>query len=405
MAYYYIRSLIHRPAVGSTLGPKSSSSVISLAESSKHIIQIVQLLEERSMSFSFCLNRNEMLTLCGLSLLYQGLDLKQEGKLMQDSQRLVVVVIRYLEKANAPGAADFKRLAASLLNVEPQFKGSNAVHTQSTAKSTKSTPSPPVSRKQLQPQLYRHASASMSESDILSQQEKLRRATLPDIAMQSQGSQRYGRTSIDSMRSESPMSKRESRGSAPQLPTMLKSQVAKNPNPPNLDYLSLSNTPANSQPQSPAQSRPRQHAPNSNNQMFPTSAFNAPKSSTATPSEWEVLLGSYDDRHLYDAIYGGGPTPALAMTDTSSSNYGAWSPDSWDYTTIGLSDYTTNSAAPQSVLSFSEESLSSGEDLTASDLGLSGIHQDYKPQDLSGTVSSADGYGYLLDNFEGAFNL
>jgi hypothetical protein len=405
MAYYYIRSLIHRPAVGSTLGPKSSSSVISLANSSKHIIQIVQLLEERNMSFSFCLNKNEMLTLCGLSLLYQGLDLKQEGKLMQDGQRLVVVVIRYLEKANAPGAADFKRLAASLLNVESQFKCSNAIHAHTTAKSTKSTPSPPVSRKQLQPQLYRHASASMSESDILSQQETLRRATLPNIAMQSQDIQRYGRTSIDSMRSESPMVKRESRGSAPQLPTMLKSQVTKNPKPPNLDYLSLSNTPANSQPQSPSQPRPRQQTQTSNNQVFLTSAYNAPKTSTATPSEWEVLLGSYDDRHLYDAIYGGGPTPALALTDTSSSNYGAWSPDSWDYTTIGPSDYNNNAAPPQSVLSFSEESLSSGEDLTASDLGLSGIHHDYKPQRLSGTVSSADGYGYLLDGFEGAFNL
>ena len=44
-------------------------------------------------------------------------------------------------------------------------------------------------------------------------------------------------------------------------------------------------------------------------------------------------------------------------------------------------------AAPaQSVLSVSEESLSSGEDLTASDLGLPSIHHDYKPQGSSGTV-------------------
>lgn len=404
LAYYYIRSLIHRPAVGSSLGPKSSPSVISLAKSSKHIIQIVQLLEERSMSFSFCLNKNEMLTLCGLSLLYQGIDLKQEGKLMQDSQRLVVVVIRYLQKANAAGAADFKRLAASMLNAEPQSKGSNPGNT-STAKILKSIPSPSGSRKQLQPQLYRHQSASMSESDILLQQEKLRRATLPNIAMHSQDTQHYVPASIDSIRSESPTSKRESRGSAPQLPTMVKSHISKNPQPPNLDYLSLSNTPATSAPQSPDQSRPRHSIQNPNSQIYPNPASSAPKSSTATPSEWEVLLGSYDDRHLYDAIYGGGPTPALALTDTSSSNYGAWSPDSWDYTTIGLNDFTNNSAPPQSVLSFSEESLSSGEDLAASDLGLPGIHHDYKPHGIPGTAASADGYGYLLDGFEGAFNL
>ena len=56
------------------------------------------------MSFSFCINRNEVLTLCGLSLLYQGLDLKQEGKLMKDGQRLVCTVVKCLDKAKAPGA-------------------------------------------------------------------------------------------------------------------------------------------------------------------------------------------------------------------------------------------------------------------------------------------------------------
>jgi hypothetical protein len=127
--------LIHRPAIGSSLGHKTSSSIISLADSSKHIIQIIQLLEERSMSFSFCLNKNEMLTLCGLSLLYQGLDLKQEGKLMQDGQRLVRIVIRYLEKADAPGAADFKRLALSMINADSQSK-------QPTTRSTNSMPAP-----------------------------------------------------------------------------------------------------------------------------------------------------------------------------------------------------------------------------------------------------------------------
>jgi len=239
----------------------------------------------------------------------------------------------------------------------------------------------------------------MSESDVLSQQEKLRRATLPNIAMQSQESRIYGRTSMDSIRSTPPMTKRDSRGSAPQLPTMMKPHTPKVSKTSNLDYLSLSNTPEGSKPQSPIQSRSRQSRPMSNNQVFPTSAYNAPKTLTATPTEWEVLLGSYDDRHLYDAIYGGGPTPALASTDTGSSKYGAWSPESWDYTTIGLDDYSNNAGAPQSVLSFSEESLSSGEDLTSSDLGF---HHDQK-HGLLGTVSTS--YDYILDGFEGSFNL
>lgn len=356
------------------------------------------------MSFSFCLNKNEMLTLCGLSLLYQGLDLKQEGKLMQDGQRLVIAVIKYLEKSKAPGAADFKRLAASMIKLDVQPKTSNGrENTMPAPTSTKSTPSPSATRKQLQPQLYRHASATMSESDLLSQQEKLRRATLPSIAMHSPEIRQYGRTSMDSARSESPVCKREYRSSASQLPTMLKPQVNKAPKPPNLDYLSLSNTPLSSQPQSPAQRRSTPLTQTSHGSMCPTSTYSGPKP-TANPTEWEVLLGSFDDRHLYDAIYGGGPAPALSMNDTTTSNYGAWSPDSWDYTSISMGDFA-NTAPDQSVLSFSEESLSSGEELSPNDLGFPGTNRDYKLPILPGNVSSNDGYGYLLDSLDGTFGL
>jgi hypothetical protein len=384
--------------------------VISLADSSKHIIQIVQLLEERNMSFSFCVNKNEMLTLCGLSLLYQGLDLKQEGKLMQDGQRLVAVVIKYLEKANAPGAADFKKLAGSMINLDPQSKNGPARSPNSMAapKSTKSTPSPSVAKQQLRPQIYRNGSATMSETDLLSQQEKLRRATLPSIAMNRQDHYSpHGRTSLDSTRSESPMSKRDYRGSVPQLPSMLKPRVLKNDKPPNLDYLSLNNTPVPSQPQSPIQNRAQQPSQISQNPMYSSNYSNSnstsnTKTSTGTPSEWEVLLGSLDggQTNLYDAIYGG---PALSLADTTSSNYGDWSPDSWDMTSLTMNDFSSAPGAARSVLSFSEESLSSGEDLSASELSMGSRHQDYRHSLMPGSISS--GESYLLDTLDGTFGL
>jgi hypothetical protein len=382
------------------LGNKSSPSVISLADSSKHLIQIVQLLEERSMSFSFCLNKNEMLTLCGLSLLYQGLDLKQEGKLMQESQRLVVVVIKLLQKANAPGAKDFRGLASSMINLESK-SASNRSPSMQAPTSTKSTPSPSFSKQQLRPQLYRQGSASMSENNLLAQQEKLRRSTLPNIAMQRNEYMPYGRSSLDSTRSESPISKREYRlQSAPQLPTTLKPRV-KDLKPPNLDYLSLNNTPVSSQPQSPVQSRSTH--PTSNNchtPIFPTSAYSNPKTSTVTPTEWEALLGSLDggQTNLYDAIYGG---PALSLTETTPSTYNDWSPESgWDMTSLTMNDFTAT--APRSVLSFSEESLSSGEDLSTSDLGLGGRQQDYRQLLQPGSTGVE---GYLLDGLDGNFGL
>lgn len=404
LAYYYIRTLIHRPAVGSTLGNKSSPSVISLADSSKHIIQIVQLLEERSMSFSFCLNKNEMLTLCGLSLLYQGLDLKQEGKLMQDGQRLVVSVIRLLEKAKAPGAADFKKLAASMINLDPQTRASPArsiksPNSMAAPASVKSTPSPPLARQQIRPQIYRHGSATMSETDLLSQQEKIRRATVPNIMQRRDYA--HGRTSTESTRSESPISKRDFRQSIQPLPTMLKPRTVKHEKPPNLDYLSLSNTPVPSQPQSPAQSRSQQSMPNNHASMYQSNPYSTTKASGVSASEWEVLLGSLDggQTNLYDAIYGG---PALSLTDNSSSNYGDWSPDSqWDMTSFNMNDFGTGPGGARSVLSFSEESLSSGEDLSANDLGMGGRPLDYRQALLPGTGSDS----YLLEGLDATFGL
>ena len=50
---------------------------------------------------------------------------------MQDGQRLVVVVTEYLEKAKAPGAADFQRLAASLLIVGPTVESLDCCHRKS----------------------------------------------------------------------------------------------------------------------------------------------------------------------------------------------------------------------------------------------------------------------------------
>jgi len=356
------------------------------------------------MSFSFCLNKNEMLTLCGLSLLYQGLDLKQEGKLMQDGQRLIVSVIHFLEKSRAPGAADFKKLAASMINLDPQSRVSpgRSPNSMAAPASGKSTPSPPMAKQQIRPQIYRHGSATMSETDLLSQQEKLRRATVPSI-MHRQDYNPHGRTSTDSTRSESPTSKRDFRSPAQQLPTMLKPRTLKNEKPPNLDYLSLSNTPVQSQPQSPVQSRTQQQQPVPNNHtpMYQHNPYSTTKTSSVSPSEWEVLLGSLDggQTNLYDAIYGG---PALSLTDNSSSNYGDWSPDSqWDMTSFTMNDFSSAPGAARSVLSFSEESLSSGEDLSASDLGLGGRPLDYRQVLLPGSGSD----GYLLEGLDATFGL
>lgn len=69
------------------------------------------------MHFAFCINKNDLLLLCGFGLLFQCLDLDSMGKLMQDSQRLIRGVIALLEGNQAIGAADFNKLACALTNL------------------------------------------------------------------------------------------------------------------------------------------------------------------------------------------------------------------------------------------------------------------------------------------------
>ncbi|KAF7874049.1 hypothetical protein EAF04_002721 [Stromatinia cepivora] len=390
LAYYYIRSLIHRPAVGSTLGTKASPSIISLADSSKHLIQITQLLEERNMTFSFCLNRNTMLTLCGLSLLYQGLDLKQEGKLMQESQRLVITVIRFLEKANASGATDLKKLASSLNYLDSQNlydKTKSAFLRTSSAMSAPKVTKPTTAlslgpRKKNQPHPYKHISASMSENDILAQQEKLRRATLPNIFNHtSQNQTSSARSSYEGTRKDSPMTKRENRSSLSQLSSLSKPRYNTGSKPPNLDYLSLNNTPISSQQSSPTISRT---APPGSNSHNPHLMYTKTDNQLNELSSLGLLLGSLENgqSNIHSAIYGG-PAPSLPETNqtnqtaSSNSTYGDWSSYSiWDdMTSSNQHDSSSGSGPAQSVFSFSGESHSSGEELSTSDIGMGGnIH-------------------------------
>jgi len=113
-----------------------------------------------------------------------------------------------------------------------------------------------------------------------------------------------------------------------------------------------------------------------------------------------------DDRNLYDAIYGGGPGSAQLSTDTNRSNYGSWSPDSWEHTSVlPIGNDFMNA---QSVLSLSEESLSSGgEEVSVTEAGQrpDPAHYDYKDPFMSGNAMPDDGYGYLYDGSDGNFNV
>ena len=119
LAYHYTRVLIHRPVVRtSEAGINSSSSFLAMAESSKHIIQIIQLLSERKLGFSFCLDKSYLLVISGFTILYGAVHYQQKGSLAKESEKLVSGAVHELERAGYSRVDAFRKVAETIVHVE-----------------------------------------------------------------------------------------------------------------------------------------------------------------------------------------------------------------------------------------------------------------------------------------------
>ena len=397
------------------------------------------------MSFSFCLNKADTLVLCGMALLFQAMDLKQDSKMLRDNEKLVNAAIKAVDKAKAPGCFDFKRVAGVLITVdEPAPQSLPTPPGQSPDTCLAAPPAhrtSPATADKAHPTLGRHIAASMSETDLLLQQEKLRRMTMSQhhqlqqtradqLSPRSQHHQQQqtradqlsprSRGSFDSPRLTAlPLSQRDhrlsfSQAQAAQAAMLARLSTSPNPNTKQtLDYLNIDVHLDAPQPPSPAQMRHQHHMHPAHHHQHhhPASVAHAQQSqlyaqlqkgSTSTSTaDWEALLGSLDSGQLnvYDAIYGG-PGHALAeqtqqqqshqqqqrATPTSIS---AWSPDSWDLTGFNLGDFGSGAGSEQhSVVSLSEDGLSSGDEL----VGSVGSGMEYAGG-MHLPVGAGEGYG------------
>ncbi|KAL4940696.1 hypothetical protein BDV06DRAFT_196123 [Aspergillus oleicola] len=122
LVYYLIRSLIHRPAVCFGEDHIRSPSVLAVADSGKHIIQILQLLDERRLCLSVSINRRELISSAGLGLLWQNIGLKRDSKLVKESQKVLTAVIDQLELESSTAAAEFSTLASVLVSLPTPAK-------------------------------------------------------------------------------------------------------------------------------------------------------------------------------------------------------------------------------------------------------------------------------------------
>jgi len=401
--------------VGSSLGAKSSPSVVILADASKHIIQIIQLLDERRMSFSFCLNRNEVLILSGFGLLFQGLELNRQGKLIKDNQRLVCSVIELLERASAPGAAEFKKVACSMLSIDGVAKENSQSTLALQPKPVAPMPAPRETTKSARKQLQAIASRFSFGGNRMAKQEQnvTRRATVPPTgativpafarnnSQLSASSARSEPAMVHAARQHTVCPPAPARGDSVlvqgprQRPTAHREppiRLAATMDGPNLDYLPFGNDPVPADPMA-------QRTDNLN----------------VSTTEWERLLGSLDSgqSNIYDGIYGGsaaGSAADMLSTNHATSFDGGTSlvrsPDAaWSdqYVNLGLGPV-------RSVLSISEESLTSGsgsgsgEDRSSSsgDLGLgAGGTKEYRGI----MIPHGDGGFGGLEGLDGNFGL
>jgi hypothetical protein len=118
LVYYFIRSLIHRPAVCFAEEHTRSPSVLAISDSAKHIIQILELLDERRLCLSVSINRRELVFFSGLGLLWQSMSLKRDSKLAKENQKLLSAVLEQLQPESSSAATEFRTLASTLVSLD-----------------------------------------------------------------------------------------------------------------------------------------------------------------------------------------------------------------------------------------------------------------------------------------------
>jgi hypothetical protein len=97
-----------------------------MSDSAKHIIQILELLDERRLCLSLSINRKELMFFSGLGLLWQMLDVKRDSKLAKETQKMIGTAMGQLQTEYTLAAAEFDALASTLVTLDDSRRPSSA---------------------------------------------------------------------------------------------------------------------------------------------------------------------------------------------------------------------------------------------------------------------------------------
>ena len=287
------------------------------------------------MSFSFCLNENELLLLAGFGLLFQGLSLDRRGRLIQDSQRLMRSVVEILERNAATGAAEFKRVACEMISVERIQKGArDSDDTAGRRKSEGSMCTPKESTKSARKLQNIASRFSTGNAPVVKRESSSgRRFTAPDLpkGQPSCYDMSNSQNNVSSVVSDSlpqyEYSRRTTNSESARQNLFIK--------PLNLDYLSF-----NDPTLSP-------------NDMSPGSSHQYTTPDLATPQMQPPLDSLFPSDDVFSSYVS--PPPS---TDVG------WYSDTWAL----HSGAGSQADASQDRVSFSEEDITSGEELSSCDM-------------------------------------
>ncbi len=317
------------------------------------------------MSFSFCLNKNEILLLAGFGLLFLGLDLNRKGKLIQDSQRLISSAIEILERNGAAGTTEFKKLACAMINVDRGSRFSQVMKTEvrSRRKSDTSMAAPKTVPRSARKQLQAIASRFSNSSRTIKQEnsKNSRRSRASGTASNSLFFDRNeSMNSVSSVVSD-PTSQH---GYLNAVTKFTPPRQIASPEQPSLEFLAFSQG------------------------MMPYSTV----TSETRSKEFDIehiagfLATQQPNGPPCDNVFHSSPEVISTYISPSSSTYD-WSSEIWAMP----SGLNSNTASAQSVLSFSEEDVTSGEELSSCDARA----------DFQGILMpNVEGYG-RLEGFEG----
>ncbi|KIX05432.1 uncharacterized protein Z518_06304 [Rhinocladiella mackenziei CBS 650.93] len=342
LAYFYTRSLIHRPLLCHGSGSAASAAGIVLATAGKHVLQILDLLLERCMNYAFPLNKTHLLLSSGFSILWQSLDLEDDSKLVKDNQKSLTLLANMLQNDNSIAALEFQKIATCFIALEGRIASTpKSVDTGNSPQGSGSAmPAPSeVKSKSARKQLQAIASRWSSFSNKGKPENTTRRATVSQTGNASFSPAHRAASTVSLTSTRSAPVKAVKSSSLNRVNT---ARTIDNPAI-NLDYLPLDGD---------SQTR------TSSSTMLPPKKQQTP---TLTEPSWERLLNNFDSNNpgIYQDMTANGHTLYQAPSKE-------WTPEVWHLSAI---DLAVKAPVPQSLLSFSEESLTSGDDFLFSAAG------------------------------------